>query len=513
MSGKLPRSADKSHVVRLPVVGTYNSRTIGATTLNSASGIVGIGVVGTMIVGSTSSSNRDQKYINAIPEKITNPLTGKDTFYCYKRPGFASHSTPASGSNGTAIRVWTGQGNGDKVISAFGLTNSTIYDGTSSIGTITGVVTSITETLLAGTANLVIAVDNNKGYYYPTGGAMTEITDVDYPGNASRTTTGAFAHLDGYTFIMDTTGRIYNSDLNSISAWSADSYINSDMYPDKGVGLARYKDMIVGFGRESIEFFRDVGGATKVTPLARVNEAFIKIGAMGPEAITELEDTIAWVSSSNIGSISVYVLDGYKAKKISTETIDSQLNLRGSATIYLSSAKLFGKTLIFVQLPGQTFVYSMEDDMWHEWSGQVRYWHKFAANTAATPVVYSITRDDTSGKVFKLNPVSPVFTDNGNTYTMTVQTSKFDMDKERRKFLSKLAIIGDISTSSSTFNVSWSDDDYVTFSTARTLDISNNRNYLTNCGSFRRRAFKLTNSSAYPVRLEALELEVSEGLH
>ena len=267
------------------------------------------------------------------------------------------------------------------------------------------------------------------------------------------------------------------------------------------------------FRISSIEFFTFNADSTTGSPLIPVQQLEINIGAVNQYAFKEVDDTIAWIGSTAQSKIGIYVLNGLNPKKVSNPYIESQLATSTTAGIFVTAGKIVGKTFLVVTSSVGTFVYVVEDDMWHEWSGQVRYWHKFAANTAATPVVYSITRDDTSGKVFKLNPVSPVFTDNGNTYTMTIQTSKFDMDKERRKFLHKLAIIGDTSESSSTFNVSWSDDDYVTFSSARTIDISSNRTYLTNCGSFRRRAFKLTNSSAYPVRLEALELEVSEGLH
>jgi hypothetical protein len=103
-----------------------------------------------------------------------------------------------------------------------------------------------------------------------------------------------------------------------------------------------------------------------------------------------------------------------------------------------------------------------------------------------------------------------VYQDAGSAYTATVQTSKLDFGTEKRKRFHKVALIGDTQASTATVNISWSDDDYDNFSTARSVDMSNDRAYLTNCGAARRRAFKITNATNTPLRLEALEITYSE---
>jgi hypothetical protein len=309
---------------------------------------------------------------------------------------------------------------------------------------------------------------------------------------------------------MDTDGNVWNSDLNSIANWTSTSFISSNMYPDKGVGLARYKDTIVAFGRETLEFFRDVGNANG-SPLQKINEAFIRIGCIGPNAICQFEDNVAFVASSDIGSISVYILDGFRPIRISDNVVDSQLANRGTSAISMTTIKLYGKTLLFVGVGTTTYVYSVEDKMWHEWGGVDVKWFKFAANTAATPVVYAISNTNVSGKVYRLNPVNPLFEDDGSTYTMVITTSKIDLENERRKFLHKLTLVGDVDDVSSDLSISWSDNDYMAFSTARTLDLASNRKYISNCGQFRRRAFKIAHSDPVAVRLEAMELEITQG--
>ena len=509
----MPRQAkaDFRETVRIPLVVTANNRIFTQAGLGSlaATGIVGSGIVGSMIVGKLYTATDDQKFVNCFPEKIVNPLTGKEMYYITKRPGFETHTTPSSGNAGTAIRLWLGQGSGDKVISAFGSTNSTIYDGTSSIGTLTGCARDITETNATATATLVIPCENGNAYYYPTGGAMTQITDVDFP----STNIGTFVHMDGYAFIMTSAGDIYNSDLNSIANWTSTSFISAQASTDKGIGLVRYRNIVVAFGKETCEMFWNAGNPSG-SPLSRLDQGSFKLGAISSRSICSLEDNIYWVSSTDSGSYAVYTMDGFSPKRISTPVIESQIAALGpSGNIDVSGFRLLGRTFIIVMVGGpSTFVYSVEDNIWHEWTG-TRIWHKFTGNTATTNSIYSISRDSSSGKVYKILPTALVFTDDSSNYTMTLQTTKFDASNNKYKFLDKLDLVGDVQDAATAITLAWSDDDYGTWSDEYSLDLANADNFVTGLGAFRRRAFRLTNTSSTPVRLEALELEYRQGTH
>ena len=505
------RSTQAEDIVRLPLVSPYNTRILDSTNIaTNTSSIVGIGVVGTMIVGQSSSALKDKKFINCFAEKVTNNITGGIQYYVSKRPGFASYSTPANGNIGTTVKVWSV--NGDKVISAFGATNSTIYDHTTSLGAITGKANFIEETLIGTTPYIVIPSTDNTAWY-STGGAPTLINDADFPGNAGRTITGNFVFVDGYAFIMDTGGRIYNSDLNSVTAWTTASYISANMYPDNGIGLARYKNMVVAFGRETIEFFYNSGQNPVGSPLSRYDQGFMHIGCLNQFSYTQIEDTIAWVSASDKSGVGVYMLDGLNPHRISTPAIDSQLSLVGSSSVYATSAKIVGKTFLIITCSSTTFVYIVEDDMWHEWSSSVALWHTLSGTSAGSRVVYATSRASTTGKVFIVDPMNIVYTDNGYAFTMTLQTAKFDADTINWKFLNKLSLVADTTPTTNTMAIQWSDDDYQTWSTARNVDLTNNSPYIMNCGKFRRRAFKFTNSINNPVRLEAVELQLKTGIH
>ena len=512
----MPKQQTKLEPIRIPLIGTIYNRSISAASgVSTSSGIVGVGVIGIMIIGALVASTKDQRFVNFIPEKIVNPLTQAETFFLAKRPGFASLNTPATGNVGSAIHVWAGQGSGDKVISAFGATNSTIYDSTSSLGSTTGKVIFIADTLVGTTPNLTFVTGSNSAYYYPEGGALTNISDADFPGNvAGQTITGNFASLNGYNYIMTTSGRIYNSDSNSLSAWTANSFLSAQMTPDAGIGVVRYKDQIMAFGRESIEFFQDIGNPSG-SPLKSTSQGVINIGCVSQFAYDKLDDTVVWIGSSAESGIGLYMLNGFSPAKKSSPWIDAILATTNPSELYISCIKLMGKSLVVITstADNRTYVYAVEDDMWHEWSSSVALWQHMAGIATGTKYIYAVTQQNTTGKVFIINPTSFVFQDNGSNYTATAQTGRFDLGNTRRKFLDKLRVVGDVQTSTCTIGVSWYDDDYVTITTPRNVDMSNTDAYLNGLGSFKRRAFVITNTGSTPCRIEALELEYRQGIH
>ena len=485
-----------------------NTRTTETNALSSASGIVGLGIVGVMIVGATvQSTDKDQRYINCFTKSINNPFTGTKTLYCVKRPGFAALNTPASGSIGTAILVWTGNGAGTKLMTAFGGTNSTLYDSTTSKGAITGKATQIAETFVSTTPTLLIPSTDSTAWYYDdavTVAVATKITDADFPGNAGKTLAGGFATMDGYNFIMDTLGNIWNSDLNSVTAWTAANFINANSYPDRGIGCVRQRDTIMAFGTESVQFYYNAGNPTG-SPLSRIEARTLRLGCVSADAITTIEDTVFWAGSSPQGGMHVSMYSDQGHKKISTPEIESILVLAGSSNITLTSIELYGSTFCVVNASNVTFVYNLEENAWSEWNTSGgRPWYKCAGvSSGSTQVIYSISNVLTDGKVFTINPATLTYQDNGLAYTARIQLSKIG-EGDRRIVWDEVNIIGDQNTSSSMLTVSYTSDDYKTYTVLGTVDLANAQRKITRCGSDYRRAWVLTHSDNAPFRLEAL---------
>src|SRR3990167_9596740 len=113
----LQQESSKLQAVRIPFIGTYNSRDITNEDSDGASGIIGVGIIGQMVIGANTTQQKDQRFHNLIPQKILGiPGITPDRSYLTKRAGFQSHSTPEAASPGTAITIWTGSGTGEDII-------------------------------------------------------------------------------------------------------------------------------------------------------------------------------------------------------------------------------------------------------------------------------------------------------------------------------------------------------------------------------------------------------------
>lgn len=495
----------------VPFTGEYNTRIAINNQASGESGVIGIGIVGDFIIGaSIQASDKDERYINCFLTK----MGAKQ--YIIKRPGMAALNTPQSGSVGNAILVWSGQGAGTKVITAFGATDSSIYDGTTQLVTdaadttkITGVATGITETEISGTATLFITSDDSTGWYYQNAGTVTKITDAQWPGNDSKTVVGTAAHMDGYALVMTLDGYLYASDVNSVSSWTSTSRKQTNAYPDKGVGCVRYKNLIMAFGTGSVEFYQNAG--LSPFPFQRVTSMTQQVGAISADAIGQIADTVFWVGATPQGGLSVFQFDG-GISRISTPEQDFQLVLAGPSNISVTTLRFYGRSFVLVKANTTTYVYVLEDKRWHEWSSTTQLWYKAAGlSTGSQILTYSISDVATTGKVYVVNPASLVFTDDSAAFTATFQSMADDSGTENVKFYEELNVVGDVEPSASTLTISASDDDFETFDTLGTVDLSSTVRRLIALGASNKRAWKGTHSANTAMRIEALRGRMTVG--
>lgn len=494
---------------RVPLASPYTSRVSAVNASDSTSGYVGVGIVGSMIVGkSTQATDKDARYINCFTQSISDQVSGKKTVSIVKRPGFGTKNTPAAGSKGFAIMVWTGQGSGTAVISGFGETNSTIYNDTASLGAITGRVTGITETSINGTATLAVTSNDNTGWYADSG-SMTQIVDGDFPG-LTETLAGTFAHLDGFPFVMTTRGRLWAGDVNSITAWTANSFTPTNSYPDKGVAAIRWKNFVMAFGIESTEWYYNAG--LSPFPLARAAAMTQKVGAVSADAIARIADTIFWCGTTPEGGMSIFQWNG-ELSRLSAPEVEAIMILAGASNISLTTIRFFGRSHVLVKAGPTTLAYCIEEKFWYEWNSETPLWYKCASvMIGGTQVNYAVSNISGSGKVYLMNHASQVFTDDGSIYTMRVQTAPQNQGSDRRKTYHDLSIVADQESSPSTLTISATDDDYNNCSVLGTVDLSAARPLkITRLGASRRRAWVFTHSANTPARLHVAEGTFTDG--
>ncbi len=501
------------------------------------------------LVGSLTNRNdrppstKDQQFINCFPEVVRNPITGQGKVYLNKRTGFSFSSTFVSGGVGSYGSVlWTGNSAAisPPVVSFYdsGFSRTSVWDaqgsGTQIGGNIanTNACLSLSETMVSTTSNLVgYFVDSGtsliEAWFFPQGGAWTQITDADFPPNIGTpeplATASGPVHMDGYMFVMTNNGKIWNSDINSVSAWTASSYITAQASPDGGMGLARYRNLIVAFGKNSVEFFENRGNATG-SPLSSIPSATIRVGCVQfnkvYRSILNVGDTVYWIGvETGSHRIGIYRLNGYQAEKVSTPFIDKILNDNSQNLIlgFAGAMTMHGQTHIYM-FSGSlnySYVFCPDTNIW---------WINLTLDNQQPLSIVGSNISDTSSGLYSYyvnnqnaqvaSTLQGSFTDDAQAYTMTVRTDNIDHGTMNRKFYERIRVVGDIQSSASNISISFSDDDFATFSTARTIDMSSHSAMamgLTRLGSARRRSWKLEHSANTPCRLEAIEIGYVKG--
>jgi hypothetical protein len=481
------------------------------------------------LVGSLTNRNpnaaitdtKDQKFVNGFPQLESNPVTGKATAWLNKRQGCtASADVQASATGSYGAVVWTA--NSSAVAPAvFSYTKtgstSTMFFNTagSQIGSdiaSTKEVLSVEETDVSGTGTLTAMITTTSNvldlYFFPEGGAWTRVSSAPVTTSAICP---AHGHMDGFAFVMREDGRLYHSDLNTVSSWAAASFITANSYADAGVGCARYRNLIVGFGDYSAEFFYNAGNAAG-SVLSRIENATLRIGAVRNTlgrgtAIRSIGNTVYWLGvNADTGSRAVYRLNGMQPEKVSTPAID-KLIANGQVRSILGSFTLLGLSHVAFGTGTSTAVVFCPD---------TKFWWHFSAGSL-TPTAFLAAADTSAfsksyfntlsnAKVYTFDPSTPVWQDNGSTYALTIQTDNVDLGNRRKKFWKSAALIGDEATS--TFTLSYSDDDYVTSSAP--VSVAANGKF-TRLGSARRRAWIWSHSASTAARIQAMEFEYEEG--
>jgi len=144
--------------------------------------------------------------------------------------------------------------------------------------------------------------------------------------NFPTTTSSSVKTLNGYIFVC-VGGDIYNSDLDLPDSWNPSDFISTEIYPDNIVALAKYKNYLVAFGTNTIEFFYDAAN-TSGTPLARQEGILHNIGCMGQGMVIDNEDKVFWISQTSAQTYSLWTLDKFEAKKISTPEQDGAISIQ-----------------------------------------------------------------------------------------------------------------------------------------------------------------------------------------
>lgn len=448
-------------------------------------------------------TSKDQRFLNVYFD-ILKSVEDAKAYYMVKRPGYSSLNRPPAGNAaGRGCHSWNG-----KLYSVFG---NKIYSGTTDLGvtlTTSSGKCGFEELHPASALQALCINDGAKLYQISTTDVVTTISAIPTPN------TRDLLYFDRYLFTLQTNGALSQCNLDDPSTWDGSKVIYPNMYNGSGVALGHQNNLIYLFTSNSIQAFYDAANVSG-SVLTNVEQAAQQIGCASKDSLVHDETIMYWVANTDVGGYSVVSLDGTtNLETISTPGIERILRAEGSS---ISSCvgnyiRLGGHTFYLLTLisANRTLVYDITAKLWLEWTD--------SAGTAAFPIVdfcqhqgALIAQDAINGYLYTMSEGTAQ--DNGSSFPVFGRFKRFDGDDNRRKFCKRAELIGDIQSSTTNVSLQYSDDDYITLSTARTIDMGQTRTFTPALGSFSRRAWQITYTGPNPLRLEALELQLKIGVY
>lgn len=387
-------------------------------------------------------------------------------------------------------------------------------------------------------------------------GVVTKVTSANYPTNSI----GAPVSIDGYLFTLaeDTAAarhEIHNAVLETPLTHNSIDFISAESHPDAGITLARHHNQLVCFKEYSTEFFYNAANLTQ-SPLARIPQQTKDIGCASAASVTQIGDNIPFLSRNQNGGLGVHLVIGGKLQKVSTPFIDKILAsvesivFSGSVdSFYVSydghdfyvisfsgtqgtNQAIVGIAVVGIAVVGlgsglftfkRSLAYDLTEGLWHEWSTIDQQTSQESVFFGGFPVsgphvsntqnyTNTLIMDKENGDIYEMSP-APIGSSSAVTYLDGTKPITKTMVTEKIEFginapISRLELLGDRQESSSIVSISWSDDDYKTWSTPRTVDMQNrafiNRLGMTKSGL---RAFKATSTADTPTRLKEFKVE------
>jgi hypothetical protein len=339
--------------------------------------------------------------------------------------------------------------------------------------------------------------------------ADAEVSLNSFPANPVP----GLVYLDGYVFVMDSTGTVWQSDQENPTSWGALNDIRAGNEPDDGMGLAKHLNYVVAFKQWTTDFLYDAGNPTG-SVLSLNLPAHLELGCADGDAIQEFENTVVWMATTKNGSRTIAMLEGLAPKTISTKAVENFLNASDLSGVYSWAYKVPGHTFYGLVLTDQdiTLIYDLNEQEWHQWTTSKQFiggGENYFECSFVTPFPYNTNNyfvlDAVNGLVFTLSPDN--YVDPFGPITMRIVTNRLDFGTIDQKTNPCITLYGD--NIQDVAQLRHTDNDYDNWSQYRNIDLGLQKPALYNNGRFRRRAWEFLYTGKNPLRLMKLELDLN----
>lgn len=222
---------------------------------------------------------------------------------------------------------------------------------------------------------------------YSYNASLNILTKLSNVANYPQTTVPGIVYLDGYFFVMDPQGRIWNSAVNDPGTWTALGVIAMQNEPNGGVAIAKLATYVVGFGVWTIEFFYDAAAPAPASPLLPNQTLPIQVGCAAGESVIEMEASVVWIGQTRREGKGVYIFNGYNPTRISTPFVDRILQADNLALVRAYSLDLFGHPhyVLYLAASSVCLVYDFSVQTWSTFTGTSAQGTKAVSSLSCDP--------------------------------------------------------------------------------------------------------------------------------
>ena len=342
--------------------------------------------------------------------------------------------------------------------------------------------------------------------YVMTYGAVTPVTDANYP----ATTVPGVCYLDGTYYVMATNGTLQGSLLQTPGTWPALNFVQTDVSLGSGAALVRQLNYIVAICSEGTQLFYDAGNTTGI-PLAGVSNAVWRTGSPAGASVVIIQDMCLFISSTiALGRTVSLINNGLSMVEISTPYINRILNLSTLVGLTAFGIKTAGHLFYVISLPdlNLTLVFDPGMQEWTQWTTTLSGTEgNFYPSNYINTGTQDIFQDPSTGGIYQMLP--SIYQDNGSPINVRVFTPMLSWGTMAVKFFEGLTLQAD--TQPTTVYLTYSDDDYTTWSLPASVNMNTDWKAVKNLGSSRRRAFQFLHTDNTPLRIESGELMIVRG--
>ena len=347
------------------------------------------------------------------------------------------------------------------------------------------------------------------------GSVATLVTDVNYN---STTVSPGMSYLDGVYYAMRADGQVIGSAINDPTVWPALDFAQADVTYGSGISTIRHLNYVLGFYDKGLQVYWDANAApnTQGIALLPVLSASFRTGCFNARTIVEIGDSCFFMSHGLQFGRQVQMMTGLTLATISTPFIEKILNQtalqQSTSHIWAFGVKTCGHQFYVLTLVplNVTLVYDATMGIWNTWSSVVggveQYFtgRFYIESQGSSGIFGDLLQDVSTGRQMQLNPT--LYVDATGPINVTCITPPYDWFTSNYKRFNQMSQLAD--SIDTTIAISYSDDDYQTFSTPRDIDLNGPRNQLRRCGSSRRRIWKMFHQDNTPLRLWEVRMDM-----